>query len=138
MSKILIDEAVVKQALEALEVVARQPVGKGTVDAIAALRKALAEQPRAEGTLAQQEPVAWMYEGDAEFDGNDWRYPTRVTTSKQVAEFHGGDVRPLYTSPPAQRTWVGLTDEERRACTQSPFTADNYLAIEAKLKEKNQ
>jgi len=37
----------------------------------------------------------------------------------------------------AQRQWVGLTDEERRACTQSPFTADNYRAIEAKLKERN-
>ena len=44
MTKILIDEAVVRQALEALEVVARQPVGKGTVDAIAAIRQAL-EQP---------------------------------------------------------------------------------------------
>lgn len=34
--------------------------------------------------------------------------------------------------------WVGLTDVERHACTQSPFTVDNYLAIEAKLREKNQ
>jgi hypothetical protein len=48
-----------------------------------------------------QEPVAWMYEGDAEFDGNDWRCPTRVTISKQVAENSGGDVCPLYTTPPA-------------------------------------
>ena len=38
----------------------------------------------------------------------------------------------------SKREWVGLTDEERRACTQSPFTAENYLAIEAKLKEKNE
>ena len=37
----------------------------------------------------------------------------------------------------AQRQWVGLTDEERRACAQSPFVWENYLAIEAKLKEKN-
>jgi hypothetical protein len=37
-----------------------------------------------------------------------------------------------------KRGWVGLTDEERRACTQSPFTAENYLAIEAKLREKNE
>ena len=35
------------------------------------------------------------------------------------------------------REWVGLTSEERRVCTQSPFTAENYRAIEAKLKEKN-
>jgi hypothetical protein len=36
-----------------------------------------------------------------------------------------------------ERQWAGLTDEERRECTQSPFTAENYLAIEAKLREKN-
>jgi hypothetical protein len=39
--------------------------------------------------------------------------------------------------PVAPKPWVGLTDEERRECTQSPFTMDSYLAIEAKLKEKN-
>ena len=38
---------------------------------------------------------------------------------------------------PPQREWQGLTDDERQACTQSPFTAENYLALEAKLKEKN-
>jgi hypothetical protein len=37
----------------------------------------------------------------------------------------------------AKRQWVGLTDEERNECTQSPFTADQHRAIEAKLKEKN-
>jgi len=36
-----------------------------------------------------------------------------------------------------QRPWVGLTDEERRVCTQSPFTDENYRDLEAKLKEKN-
>jgi hypothetical protein len=35
------------------------------------------------------------------------------------------------------KPWVGLTDEERNECTQSPFTADQHRAIEAKLKEKN-
>jgi hypothetical protein len=43
----------------------------------------------------------------------------------------------LKEHPAAQRQWVGLTDEERNECTQSPFTADQHLAIEAKLKEKN-
>ena len=32
---------------------------------------------------------------------------------------------------------LALTEEERHACTQSPFSADNYRAIEAKLKERN-
>jgi hypothetical protein len=41
------------------------------------------------------------------------------------------------TPPAAQKPWVGLTDEERNECTQSPFTADQHRAIEAKLKEKN-
>ena len=36
-----------------------------------------------------------------------------------------------------QRKWVGLTDEQREACTQSPFTEDNYQDIEDKLKELN-
>jgi hypothetical protein len=35
------------------------------------------------------------------------------------------------------KAWVGLTDEERHAYTQSPFTEENYRAIEARLKEKN-
>jgi hypothetical protein len=42
----------------------------------------------------------------------------------------------VYTAPP-RKPWVGLTDEERHAYTQSPFTEENYRAIEAKLKEKN-
>lgn len=47
---------------------------------------------------------------------------------------------PLYTSPPAQRPWVGLTEEEKRQL----FDREDYQgwldyinAIEAKLKEKN-
>ena len=54
----------------------------------------------------------------------------------------------LYTTPP-QRTWVGLTDEEMLEAIKplyaNPFLAhnalevsrDEYQAIEAKLKEKN-
>ena len=238
MSKILIDEAVVRQALEALEVVARQPVGKGTVDAIAALRKALAEQPapahceagpeycqqcckesfedrslalaaavryvknntpnlvwteieraltapqaqpagyakKIESLIAerdalkarlaeqpaptncrhcggadnvicagqckeqpaqQQEPYGYLYEGIAEHTRGKAIFQFQRTPPEQLEKRWWQEVGPLYTTPPAQRTWVGLTDEERRACTQSPFTADNYLAIEAKLKERN-
>ena len=53
----------------------------------------------------------------------------------------------LYTSPPAQRPWAGLTDEEVKECFESVPTQDcqNYehwrslcaRNIEAKLKEKN-
>jgi hypothetical protein len=59
---------------------------------------------------------------------------------------------PLYTTPPPQRTWVGLTDEEiEHAFKTNSVMVDNgnaYMvaglravniaqAIEAKLKEKN-
>jgi len=57
-----------------------------------------------------QEPVAWLYKGDAEFDGKEWRDNIRVTTSKQVADWQGKDIQPLYTTPhAAQRPWVEPT-----------------------------
>ena len=43
------------------------------------------------------------------------------------------------TTPPAQRTWVGLTDEERDDLLDNYITAEGRArAIEAKLKELNQ
>ena len=91
-----------------------------------ALREALAEQP-AQTVLASAQIVSLN-----DMQGVvDW-LPHNGATLK------AGDY--LYTSPPAQpaqRTWVGLTDEERNECTQTPFTADQHRAIEAKLKEKN-
>ena len=63
-----------------------------------------------------------------------FRYDIQLDAWVQNKEANVGVA--FYTEP-AKREWVGLTDEERHACTQSPFTADNYLAIEAKLKEKN-
>lgn len=81
-------------------------------------------------TNKQSEPVAYMNPDDLQkmkrFGRGSvaWATPTDFCT------------QPVYTRPQA-REWVGLTDEERRACTQSPFTAENYRAIEAKLREKN-
>ena len=44
----------------------------------------------------------------------------------------------INTSPPAQRTWVGLTDEERDDILDIYITAEGRArAIEHKLKEKN-
>ena len=37
---------------------------------------------------------------------------------------------------PAQRTWVGLTDEEKGFCA-APTYVETVARIEAKLKEKN-
>ena len=39
---------------------------------------------------------------------------------------------------PPQRTWVGLTDEEKHAIRYSHMTSAEFIeVIEAKLKEKN-
>jgi hypothetical protein len=47
---------------------------------------------------------------------------------------------PVYVAPP-QRTWVGLTDEDKASCVQATAkrgsTYELIAAIEAKLKEKN-
>ena len=91
------------------------------IKAITAIKQALA-QP-------EQEPVAWMWK--------DMRGQEIVS----LFEPRLNSV-PLYTHPP-QRTWVGLTDEERlklyrqfEDCLESDGW-EYEKAIEAKLKEKN-
>jgi len=93
-------------------------------DEIIALQKALAEQP------AQQEPVAYLCENAVGHKYFRWKKPS--STYKPIA---------LYTSPPAQRTWVGLTDADWKHLYDE-FAMGQELdefaeAIEAKLKEKN-
>ena len=83
----------------------------------------------------QQEPV-----GEAE------PYAGRSADHTQCI-FHRDSVpvgTKLYTSPPAQRTWVGLTDEDMdalRLATGYAAGLERFTviarAIEAKLKEKN-
>ena len=51
-------------------------------------------------------------------------------------EFAGdSDVFPLYTSPPASKPWVGLTDEDLAGCDDEELKQARYW--EAKLREKN-
>ena len=87
-----------------------------------------------ESQLAQpeQEPVAWM-----DKDGD--------VLSASVVSGKGLRNIPLYTTPP-QRTWVGLTDEERNdclvdadpcECLADPEAEELMRCIEAKLKDKN-
>ena len=94
---------------------------------------ALAEQP------AQQEPVAWMWM----LDGEVWDL---CSTKDRFTPIREGHIQmPLYTSPPVQRTLVGLTDKEidDLYCEHHDeygfqLSATGYeRAIEAKLKEKN-
>jgi hypothetical protein len=68
-------------------------------EAITAIKQALAAQPPVQ-------PVAWLYKADAEFDGKEWHDSIRVTTSKQVADWQGKDIQPLYTTPPAAQPAV--------------------------------
>ena len=74
--------------------------GDEAVEVYEAIEQALAAQP------AVQEPVAWLYKADAEFDGKEWHDSIRVTTSKQVADWQGKDIQPLYTTPTAAQPAV--------------------------------
>ena len=102
-----------KLALETLECWQRnedcnEPMSK----ILEAIKEALA-QP-------EQEPVGKF----AEFTDGIWREVT-----------DGSAGVPLYTTPP-QRTWVGLTNQERSECWETiPELA--MKKVEAKLKEKN-
>ena len=91
-------------------------------------------QPLYKHPAPVQEPVAWMV---YTLDGQS------VCVTDNPAEFgESHRALPLYTTPPAaQRTWVGLTDEEvdglwEMAKLFAP-AKHFYLLIEAKLKEKN-
>ena len=94
------------------------------------LQFALAEQS------AQQEPVA----AECNFVGTkEWGRCSIEHHNLVQSEPHkwpGYQTRLLYTSPPAQRTWVGLTDEERIMC-RSYDPEEAVAKTEAKLKEKN-
>ena len=158
MSKILIDEATVQQVLEALEPRPGMPNPEYeslTQCAITALREALADQP------AQQEPFGYFkaepfgWTDCAETDEGAVALYTTPQPAQQepVANYcrecltynghHEGCSH--YASPPAQRTWVGLTDDERAAIGKEMAKTlpnrwidfDYAGAVEAKLKEKN-
>lgn len=93
--------------------------------AITAIREALTEQP-----AQQQEPVATVTSesGNPDVSMSWWHEPALPVGTK------------LYTSPPASKPWVSLTDEEMHACWDSPLTPlgmKHARLIEAKLKEKN-
>ena len=77
----------------------------------------------------QQEPVAYVYE--REIDGFGLRKDVKFLKPVEV----GSD---LYTSPPASKPWVGLTEEERKEIYRQAVYVDGAIRMtEAKLKEKN-
>ena len=89
--------------------------------------KAAYEQP-----AQQQEPVAWIDEFGNVFPLGAQRGP----------KYLNEPMKPLYTSPPASKPWVGLTDKEiEQVCVPLGAAMLSFTevarAIEAKLKEKN-
>jgi hypothetical protein len=116
---------VLKQMVAALKACNRSDM-KEVNEAIQAGKQAIAE-------LESQEPVAWMDEYNAcKCPDNEARcFSDRVFRMMQK-----------YATPPAaQRTWVGLTDEEMLECNMDgDLMIDRETAkrnVEAKLKEKN-
>ena len=103
-------------------------INKQTEEAIAAIKEALAHP--------EQEPVAWVCYGA----------PGKRDIDFEEADINGLPIgTSLYTTPP-QRTWVGLTDEERNdclvdadpcECLADPEAEELMRCIEAKLKQKN-
>ena len=81
----------------------------------------------------QQEPVAWVHL-ESWMTGKYW--PDDCFSALPVDEW-----RPLYTSPPASKPWVGLTEEEVDECYYwkgRQWTTDELVRhVEAKLREKN-
>ena len=113
-----------KLALDCLEDI----FGKDKIDvgAINALRQAIADAEK-------QEPVAWRSWNDKDKFGF-WDTKAEAESWCDL-DF---DSEPLYTTPPPQRTWVGLTDDEISASSKGHMTRIGFArAVEAKLKEKN-
>ena len=100
--------------------------------AITAIKAALLSRSDGE---AKDEPVAWM-----RTSGTGSPVVTEALLI-EMPEMRWNFQQPLYTTPP-QRTWVGLTAEEREQVQAEsygkvPHHVALIAAVEAKLKEKN-
>ena len=129
---------------------AEQPAQQAPVPWSQALEDVWAE-PDEVFPPAQQEPVAFPTRKAVEREIERTANPTgmHLNDGKERVALPGGTLRHMLalidrTSPPAQRTWVGLTDEDIRQCSRDVVaggpenSVDRFAyAIEAKLKEKN-
>jgi hypothetical protein len=85
---------------------------------------------------AQQEPVACIWEKDDGYKSLEWE----GLEESEMQNVNVKSITPLYTTPPAQRQWVGLTDEDvKDLCGEaSNFGTSSWIRhIEAKLRSKN-
>jgi len=118
-----------KLALETLEyagpswIDARQP-------AINAIKEALA-QP-------EQEPLEYWNAVEGWVKIDEVREHFDSVGCGTIYKTAGEGREPLYTTPP-QRTWVGLTKEERHEISMAnrPYCADVMAAHEEELKRRN-
>ena len=95
----------------------------------------------------QQEPVLWQILNGVCHAGvrSTENLAREAAAGMQKAHDLGGSlaafhVRPLYTSPPASKPWVGLTEQERNDLEdycEMIIGKAAFEAIEAKLREKN-
>ena len=144
----------------------RQEVLNQGFTAFTTIREALAEQPAQQPVAMRYDFDGYGYKYIDAGSGSDWQTRIKdaepVYTSPQPAQQQKpvaalqrvmarladlldedqfaeieGIVVSAGVAPPASKPWVGLTDEEMKARTQSPFVVENYRAIEAKLREKN-
>ena len=101
--------------------------------AITSLRQAIAEAEK-------QQPLFWYRpRSDGFYEGPI--HNAQIETVRQES----GAWEPLYTHPPqrteqpAQRTWVGLTEQDLDYLCNLAYTGDEEfaLAVQAKLMEKN-
>jgi hypothetical protein len=133
MDKILVDKSVLEKALEALEYENswhehhKVKPYVSTIDAITALRAALAQQ--------EQEPVAWLLTG-----GSDVYLASEFCPGSE----HVQEWTPLYTHPP-RREWQGLTNPDIARVFRAVYGGARFgpsekefaIAVEDALKVKN-
>ena len=94
---------------------------------------------------AQQEPVAWLEllrEARDNCKASIVEEGISASRKEYRIDLEARLTAALNSSPPAQRTWVGLTDEEiEQGCKESWVTEQAWQSAvwwaEAKLKEKN-
>ena len=124
---------VLKQALESMQRIDAWLIQRGYTGLMPQEKEVIINLEKAIAGLESQEPVAWINVEERKLEWAkpmSWNTPTTVNIPKI----------PLYTHQP-QRTWVGLTDDERLEAAEIDG-ADEWFwkvckAIEAKLKEKN-
>jgi hypothetical protein len=102
---------------------------------------------RQELYIAVEQALAQSVQPDHIVDANKLAQPVQEPVGYVYSEAgvkHGAIERdlpngtPLYTAQPAQRPWVGLTDEEISALSKGHMTRNGFARnIEQALKEKN-